>query len=79
MYRLREMINPEEMGIHEGPTRFPTGNNLYALHCRECGDLYYVDQKTIRRANAALESGPSENPFCCHRCEEEYVEEAYTH
>lgn len=79
MHRLRETINPEEMGIHEGPARYPSGKNLHALHCRECGDLYYVDEQTIRRFHAALEGDPSENPFCCARCEEEYEEEAYGH
>jgi hypothetical protein len=79
MDRLRETINPDEMGIHEGPTRYRTEKNNHALHCRECGDLYHVDEKTIRRVLSALEGDPSENPFCCPRCEEEYEEEAYRH
>ena len=79
MDRLRETINPEEMGVHEGPTRYPTGKNTHAVHCRECGDLYYVDEGVTRRFLAALEGDISENPFCCPRCEEEYEEEAYLH
>lgn len=79
MDRLREMINPEGIGFYEGPTRYRTGRNLHTLHCQECGELYYVDAKTIRRVYAALEGDASENLFRCPRCEEEYEEEAHGH
>jgi hypothetical protein len=79
MDRLREKVNPEEMGVLRGPTRYITQQNRHALHCRECGDLYYVDDSTIRRLHAVLKGDSSENPFCCPRCEEEYTEDAYGH
>ncbi len=79
MERLREMINPEEMGVREGPTTHKTMRNLHKLHCQQCGDLYYVDEKTIRRVYSALEGDASDNLFRCPRCEEEYEEEAYEH
>jgi hypothetical protein len=80
MVRLKEKLNPEEeQGALEGPTRYKTDRNQHGLHCRECGELYYVDDSIYRATCAAIEADPSENPFVCDDCEEEYGEEGYSH
>lgn len=77
MDRLRETLNPEEQGVVLKPTKHKTATNQYAVPCRQCGDIYYVDEQVHRRVLAAAEADPTENPFCCERCEEEYAEEAH--
>lgn len=74
MVRLREKLNPEEQLDALGcPTRYETERNLHGLHCRECGELYYVDDSTAEKVGV----DPTENPFVCSECEEAYAEEAY--
>jgi hypothetical protein len=79
MDRLREKLNPEEeQNALTGPTRYMTDNNLHGLHCRECGGMYYVDDSIYRRVMAVTDWDPSENPFVCADCEEQYAEEEYS-
>jgi hypothetical protein len=42
-----------------------------------CGDIYYVDQRTLAEIEAASLFDPTENPFTCDECEEEYEEDEY--
>jgi len=78
MVRLREAVNPEERShaFMAGPTKQPTQANRYGLRCGDCGDLYYVDDGTMRRVRSAHEGDPSEVPFRCDNCEEEYAEDS---
>ncbi len=46
------------------------------IRCGVCEDLYYVDETTYNRVKRALEFDPTDNPFSCDDCEEEYDEEA---
>jgi hypothetical protein len=76
MARLREAIDPEErQSWTVGPTRYMTATNHYQLHCADCGELYYVDEATMRKVRSAHEGDPSEVAFRCSDCEEEYAEE----
>ena len=76
MVRLRETMNPEErQGFTPGATKQMTATNHYGLHCAGCGDLYYVDESIMRKVRAAHEGDPSEVPFRCTDCEDEYTEE----
>ena len=76
MVRLRETMNPEErQGLTPGPTKRITATNQYGAHCADCGDLYYVDEAIMRKVRAAREGDPSEVPFRCTDCEDEYAEE----
>jgi Fe2+ or Zn2+ uptake regulation protein len=76
MDRLREELNPEErFGALGGATLYPTDRNRHALHCRDCGGVFYVDDSVYHHVARAIESDPTANPFCCDRCEEEYAEE----
>jgi hypothetical protein len=76
MVRLREKINPEEeQGVVVGPTKYVTARNHYGLHCVDCGELYYVDEAIMHRVKSAHEGDPTEIPFRCSDCEEEYAEE----
>jgi Zn finger protein HypA/HybF involved in hydrogenase expression len=80
MVRLREKLNPEEkQGALGGPTKFETETNRHGLHCRECGEFYYVDEFFYGKVRAALELDPSENSFVCEDCEAEYGEQEYSH
>lgn len=80
MERLKETLNPEEQqGAIEGPTTYKTATNKYELHCGVCGGLYFVDEATLGEVSAAMDADPSENPFCCDDCEEEYEEDEYAH
>jgi len=80
MVRLREKLNPEEVrGALGRPTEYMTMSNIYGLHCRECGALYYVGESIYRRVSAAIDTDPSDNPFICDDCEEEYAKGGCTH
>jgi hypothetical protein len=79
MDRLRDKQYPEEgQEALAGPTKYMTDKNLHGLHCRECGAMYYVDDSIYRRVMAATDWDPSENPFVCDDCEEQYEEEEYS-
>ncbi|HEY7912040.1 MAG TPA: hypothetical protein VIG62_09035 [Blastocatellia bacterium] len=79
MDRLREKLNPEEeQNALTVPTRYMTDRNLHQLHCRECGEIYYLDDSIYRKVMAAIDWDSSENPFVCDECEEEYAEEEYS-
>lgn len=77
MVRLRENLDPEEeLGVVVGPTKYITASNHYGLHCVDCGELYYVDEAILLRVKSAHEADPTEIPFRCNDCEEEYAEES---
>lgn len=65
----------DKLAEHSGPTKEKTELNLHPLHCRTCGDVYHVDDATYERVSRAVEFDPSENPFSCPRCEDEYADE----
>lgn len=75
MSRLRETLDEmnEDSGI---PTKFPTDRNRFELRCGACDEMFYVDQTIYNWVRRALEFDPSDNPFRCDGCEEEYEEEA---
>jgi hypothetical protein len=78
MLRLREELNPEEQpGASSEPTTYPTTRNRHGLHCRECGELIYVDDAAYESVLAALRMDATENPFLCDDCEDAYAEESY--
>jgi len=79
MVRLRENIRPDDGGAVGGATKYITQSNRYGVHCAECGEFYYVDESTMRRIRSAHEGDPSEIPFRCYDCEEEYGEEETSH
>jgi len=79
MERLRERLDTDEMyASREKPTKYKTDTNRYGVHCAMCGELYYVDEHTISKVRSAVEVDPSDNPFLCADCEEEYWDEAYS-
>ena len=73
----------ERMDIHGKhsklgkPTLHRTEVNRYPLNCGICRELYFVDEGILRRVHSALEGDPSEMPFSCEPCEEQYAEAAY--
>jgi hypothetical protein len=72
---LREQLDTNDKHTESlGPTKARTERNTHALHCRSCGDLWFVDDATYERAKAAIAYDPAENPFSCARCEEEYAD-----
>ena len=78
MVRLRENLNPEEQLDALGcPMKYETVRNRHGLHCRECGELYFVDDFTYEKVRAAISVDPTGNPFVCGDCEEAYAEEGY--
>jgi hypothetical protein len=78
MNRLRETLNPDDQQFaDEGSTRYKTEKNKNELRCIQCGELYYVDDATLRKTISPLEGDASEISFYCNDCEEEYQEEAY--
>lgn len=80
MDRLREQVDTDDINAaHERPTRYPTEKNRFQLHCGLCGELYYVNELTAQRAKSAIQRDPSETPFYCERCEEEYSEDEHGH
>lgn len=77
MAAKKQLIPKEQQFAIEGPTKFRTERNRHRLHCTQCGELYYVDETTLRKVTSSLEWDPSEVSFYCNDCEEEYQEEAY--
>jgi hypothetical protein len=76
MQKLREYVDTDGREEQLGrPTRHPTKENRYSLHCSDCGDLYYVDEHILQEVNAAAAADPSGILFRCDECEEEYAEE----
>jgi len=72
MERLRETLSPEDKeGVVRMYSLYKTPTHHYRLLCRECMELYFVDEATFRQAASALEIDPSNNLFICDRCEEE--------
>ena len=73
---LREQLDTNDKLTESlGPTKAKTDSNRHVLHCRACGDTWYVDDATYERAKTAIAFDPAENPFTCSRCEEEYAEQ----
>jgi hypothetical protein len=76
MARLRESVNADEIhGSALWPTRSVTATNHYGVHCADCGDLYYVDESTMKRIRSAQEGDRSEVPFRCVECDDEYADQ----
>lgn len=72
---LREKLDEPRSDI-DAPTKFETERNTHQIRCGVCEDLYFVDETTYNRVRRALEFDPTDNPFSCDDCEEEYDEEA---
>ncbi|HET9533228.1 MAG TPA: hypothetical protein VFQ92_22930 [Blastocatellia bacterium] len=80
MNSLKGGLNPEEQQFAiEGPTRFKTERNRHRLCCAQCGEHYFVDERTLQKVTSSLEGDPSEISFYCNDCEEEFQEEAHAH
>lgn len=60
----------------ETATKFKTEQNKYEMRCGVCDELFYVDETTCDRVRRAIEFDPTDNPFRCDDCEEEYGEAA---
>jgi hypothetical protein len=75
MSRLRETLD-EVKKSGGSPTGFPTDGNRYQARCGVCDEMFYVDEATYDRVRRAVEFDPSDNPFRCDECEEEYEEDA---
>jgi hypothetical protein len=75
MPRLKEALD-EVPANKEAPTKFRTRRNQYEMRCGVCEGLFYVDRATYERVRSALEFDPTDNPFRCDDCEQEYDEEA---
>ena len=77
MVKRRENLNLEERLDTLGcPTRYETEHNRHGLRCRECSELYYVDDSTSEKVSAVIGIDPTESPFVCSDCEAAYAEEA---
>lgn len=75
MPRLRETLDEPRSGV-ETPTKFETERNKYEMRCGVCDGLFYVDEMTYNRVRSAIDFDPTDNPFRCDDCEQEYDEEA---
>ncbi|HSB11525.1 MAG TPA: hypothetical protein VLM38_18700 [Blastocatellia bacterium] len=75
MPTLRETLDEIPAAI-ETPTTFPTERNKYEMRCGVCDELFYVDETTYDRVRSAVEFDPTDNPFRCDDCQEEYDEDA---
>ena len=60
-------------------TTHKTQTNRYPLHCGLCGELYYLDETAFRSVHSALERDPSDVPFYCEACEQDWSEGAYAY
>lgn len=70
MSRFSRFNEPQTEPALPEPTTLPGPDNRRGWHCRDCGELYYVDEATYLNIAAAIEHDPTENPFCCRDCEE---------
>ena len=71
---LRGEQNPEELpGLKDGPTRYRTFVNRFAVRCGMCGGRYFVNESVHAAIITAAREG-LDNPFQCADCEEEYDE-----
>ncbi|HQR38246.1 MAG TPA: hypothetical protein PLF26_07555 [Blastocatellia bacterium] len=59
------------------PSRHATGINRYAVICGTCGDTFFVDEKTYRFFERALEFDASDNTFTCVECEAQETDEEH--
>ncbi|MFY9611489.1 MAG: hypothetical protein WAU45_23115 [Blastocatellia bacterium] len=75
MTKLRETLDDTQSAV-ETATKFKTELNKHELRCGVCNDLFYVDDSTYNRVRVALDFDPTNNPFSCEDCEQEYAEEA---
>ncbi len=73
MERLREALD-DRYAARQKPTRFETRLNKHEVRCGVCDRLFYVDESTYERVRSAIEFDPTDNPFRCDDCEEEYAE-----
>jgi hypothetical protein len=79
MDRLRENLNPEEAPREvPRPTRYRSERNRHELSCAACGEHYYVDDETLRKATAVREGDESDIAFYCEDCEEEGAEDEHS-
>jgi hypothetical protein len=75
MSRLREELEEIPQNI-EAPTKFPTERNKYEMRCGVCDGLFYINEAIYEQVRSAMEFDPTDNPFRCNDCEQEYDEEA---
>jgi hypothetical protein len=77
MMNLTERMDVRRRHRRRGkPTLHRTEVNRYPINCETCRELYFVDDGILRRVHSALEGDPSEMPFTCEPCEEQYAEAA---
>ena len=76
MDRLRGRVDTNDMSEDQPrASRVATPVYRHPLHCGACGDLFYVDDRTLQRVERAVRYDPSDAPFTCDACEEAYFEE----
>ena len=51
------------------PTLHQIAGNRYPLNCGKCGELYFVDEQTLRRIYFAFVEDESGMAISCERCE----------
>jgi hypothetical protein len=80
------MMNQSEgMGTHRSdttlgrPTLHQTEGNRYPLNCGICGELYFVDEHTLRRIYFAFVGDESGLTISCEPCEKQDAEPAGAH
>ena len=54
----------------------PTERNKYEMRCGVCDGLFYINEAIYQQVRSAMEFDPTDNPFRCNDCEQEYDEEA---
>ena len=55
------------------PTLHRTEGNRYPLNCEICRELFFVDERILRRVYLALEGGQSGITFSCEACEGQHA------
>jgi hypothetical protein len=75
MSKLRETLDEIPAAV-ETPTKFQTKLNKHEMRCGVCDELFYVDESIYDRVRRAVEFDPTDNPFRCDDCEEEYEQDA---
>lgn len=75
MPRVKEELDADHIKTNE-PTEYKNEVNRFELPCGVCGKTLFVDQKTVRDFERALEHD-LDNQFICNDCEREYEDLAY--
>jgi hypothetical protein len=67
----------DKFSVRARPTREPSAANVHAVRCGVCDGLFYIDDATFAKVRRAAEFDPSDNPFVCERCEDDYADEEH--